>query len=297
MIILEKRCLLEGASGSSNYRDSEINETYYIKYDEVVSDSNEAIRHSGFFVGEAHPNSEWFSLVNVDADAISGQEWIIGLSYSTDQTNDNPSDVDFKTDVRHGKWTFQRVVTQDKETGADIVNSAGETFDSPIVEEVACPLLSVTRRRTSPDMSLIELIGSINSSAFTLVGVKIPKYCAQLSDYVVERGQDQEGNPFYTQTFEFKLNFTKSKVTNVMIGFKAEVANVGFSYKSDQPDNNGYSNGKRTIYDKDGQPISTPSFLSVDGLSPRADPNYLQFVINNLYDFGSFSLPTKYPNY
>lgn len=289
MIIEQKKCLLEGASGSSSYRDSDINETYYIKYDEMALNANDAIRHSGFFVGEAHPNNEWFSLISIDADAISGREWIIALNYSTDQTNDNPSDTDFKTDVRHGKWFYQRVVTQDKETGLDVVNSAGETFDSPIIEEISCPILSVTRRRTSPNMDLIELIGSINSDEFTLVGVTIPKYCAQLSDYVIERGQDQDGNGFYTQTFEFKLNFNTSKVTGERIGFKAEVANVGFRVSK--------GDGKFANITYENQPITAPAFLTEDGTSGTETPNYLQFVINNLSNFKSLNLPTRYPNY
>ena len=289
MIIEEFKCLLEGASGSSNYRESEINETYYIKYDEIVADANEAIRHCGFIVGAQHPNNVWFSLGNIDADAISGQEWIIALTYNTDQTNDNQSDIDFKTDVRHGKWTFNRVVTQDKETGQPIVNTAGEAFDSPIIEEVACPVLSVTRRRTSPEMNLLELVGSINSTAFTLVGVDIPKYCAQLSDYTIERGQDQDGNGFYIQTFEFKLNYSKSKVTGETIGFKAEVANVGFRVSK--------GTDKYANITYEGQPVTAPAFLNEDGTRGTSTPNYLQFVINDLSNFSSLNLPTRYPNY
>jgi len=289
MNIVEFKCLLEGANGSSNYRDSEFNETYYIKYDAVANDPNEAIRHCGFLVGSEHPNNVWFSLSNIDADAISGQEWIISLTYSTDQTNDNQSDVDFKTDVRHGKWTYQKVVTKDKETSEPIVNSAGEQFDTPIIEEVACPIISVTRRKTAPEMQFIELIGSINSSAFQLVGIDIPKYCAQLSDYSIERGQDQDGNAFYIQTFEFKLNFTKSVVTGDIIGFKAEVANVGFRVSK------GADKYANITYE--GQPITAPAFLNETGTSGTSTPNYKQFVINNLYNFKSLNLPTRYPNY
>lgn len=289
MIILERKCLLEGATGSSNYRESEMSETYYIKYDTVVFDASEAIRHCGFLVGAEHPNNIWFSLASIEADAISGQEWIIALNYNTDQTNDNQSDVDFKTDVRHGKWTFNRVVAKDKETGEPIVNTAGELFDSPIIEEVACPIISVSRRRTSPEMNLLELVGSINSTAFTLVGVDIPKYCAQLSDYTIERGLDQDQNSFYIQTFEFKLNFTKSIVTGQTIGFKAEVANVGFRVSK------GVDKFADITYQ--GSPITAPAFLNEDGTSGTSTANYKQFVINDLVNFSSLNLPTRYPNY
>ena len=201
MIIQDKYCLLDGASASSNYNESVLEEQWYIKFDSVANDANEVIRQSGFLVGEEHPNNVWFSLESIDAEAMSGQEWVISLTYTTRQTDSNGSDVDFKTDVQFSKWTYQRVVTKDKETGADVVNSADEPFDSPIVEEIACPVISVTRRRSAPNMELIQKIGSINSGAFTLVGIDIPKYCAQLSDYRIERGQDQDGNGFYTQTF------------------------------------------------------------------------------------------------
>ena len=136
MIILEKKCLLDGANGSST-TESTLNfqETWYIKYDEIATDASDAISHSGFFAGEEHPNNVWLSLQSVDAESISGQEWIISLSYTTEQTNinnvDNPED--FKTDVQFSKWTYQRVVTKDKETGEPVVNKAGEPFDSHLL--------------------------------------------------------------------------------------------------------------------------------------------------------------------
>lgn len=289
MIILDKYCLLDGSSASSNYRESTLEEQWYIKYDTVATDANEAIRHSGFLNGEEHPNNNWFSLRDISAEAMSGQEWVISLTYTTRQTDVNGSDVDFKTDVQFSKWTYQRVVTKDKETGADVVNSAGEPFDSPIVEEIACPVVSVTRRRTAPNMEIIQQIGSINSGAFTLVGIDIPKYCAQLSDYRIVRGQDQDGNGFYTQTFEFKLNFNKSEDTGETIGFKAEVANTGFRVSKGE--------GKYANILYQGEPITSPAFLTADGTSGTDTPNYKQFVINDLNNFASFNLPTRYPNY
>ena len=289
MIILKKECLLDGATGSSNFKSSVLEEKYYILYDVVAFDSSEAIINSGFFVGQAHPNNSFFSLQTIDVEAVSGQEWIISLTYTTLQTDNNGSDIDFKTDVNFGKWTYQRVVTKDKETGEDVVNSAGEPFDSPIVEEIACPVISVTRRKSSPNMEIIELVGSINSRAFVLVGIDIPKYCAQLSDYRIERGQDQEGNGFYTQTFEFKLNFNKSEDTGERIGFVAEVANTGFRVKKP---NDQFAN---ILYQ--GEPITSPAFLTEDGTSGTKTPNYKRFVINDLEDFSSFNLPTRYPNY
>ena len=162
MVIVDKYCLVDGSSASSTYNESTLEEQWYIKYDTVASDPNEAIRNSGFLNGEEHPNNVWFSLQSIEAEAQSGQEWIISLTYTTRQTDINGSDVDFKTDIQFSKWTYQRVVTKDKETGADVVNSAGDPFDSPIVEEIACPVVSVTRRRTAPNMELIQKIGSIN---------------------------------------------------------------------------------------------------------------------------------------
>ena len=115
MIILEKKCLLDGANGSSTTESTELSETWYIKYDEVASDASIAISHSGFFCGLEHPNNVWLSLQSIDAESISGQEWIISLNYTTEQTNiNNGGDAeDFKTDVQFSKWTYQRVVTKD----------------------------------------------------------------------------------------------------------------------------------------------------------------------------------------
>ena len=108
MIILEKKCLLDGANASSTTESSELSETWYIKYDEIADDASNAISHSGFFCGDEHPNNVWLSLQSIDAESISGQEWILSLNYTTEQTNvnniDNPQD--FKTDVQFSKWNF-----------------------------------------------------------------------------------------------------------------------------------------------------------------------------------------------
>ena len=116
MIILEKKCLLDGANGTSTTEATELSETWYIKYDEVATDASIAIGHSGFFAGDEHPNNAWLSLQNIDAESLSGQEWIISLTYTTEQTNVNNSDNpdDFKTDVQFSKWTYQKLVKKIK---------------------------------------------------------------------------------------------------------------------------------------------------------------------------------------
>ena len=301
MNVIEKKCLLDGVGGSSTTKGTELTESYYVKFDEVLTNASDAINNSGFFCGDAHPSIVELSLANIDAESLSGQEWILNLSYSTEQTNDNESSggggagggTDFKTDVQFSKWTYQRVVAQDKETGDPIVNKAGEPFDTPVVEEISCPIISVTRRKTTPNMEIIQNIGYINSEAFTLVGIDIPKYCAQLSNYTIERFQEQDFSPYYIQTFEFKLNFKKSKDTGNIIGFKAEVANTGFNYE----DENGGPLKEILI---NNSPVTTPQFLDVNGgysQTNRPAPNYIQFVVNDLFNFKTYNLPTRYPNY
>lgn len=300
MNILEKKCLLDGVGGSSSTKGTELNESYYVKFDEVLTNASDAIIGSGFFCGDAHPTITALSLATIDAESISGQEWILNLNYSTEETDDNSSSgggagggTDFKTDVNFGKWTYQRVVSQDKETGDPIVNKAGEPFDTPVVEEISCPIISVTRRKTSPNMEIIQNIGYINSQAFSLVGIDIPKYCAQLSNYTIERFQEQDFTAYYIQTFEFKLNFKKSKDTGETIGFKAEVANVGFNYE----DENGGPLKEILI---NNSPVTTPQFLDENGRyssTNRPAPNYIQFVVNDLFDFKTYNLPSAYPRY
>ena len=109
MAILEKKCLLDGVGGSSSTKATEVTESYYIKFDEVLLNASEAIIQSGFFCGDAHPDIVWLSLESIDAESLSGQEWILNLNYSTEESDDNTSSgggsggTDFKTDVNFGK--------------------------------------------------------------------------------------------------------------------------------------------------------------------------------------------------
>ena len=55
--------------------------------------------------------------------------------------------------------------------------------------------------------------------------------------------------------------------------------------------------GKFANITYENQPITAPAFLTEDGTSGTETPNYLQFVMNNLSNFKSLNLPTRYPNY
>ncbi len=291
--ILEQKVLLEGNSGDVNEDNTSINETVVIRFDSDIIDSVEAIQLSGFFIGNSHIDNDFLSIEAISANAFSGREWLFDIAYSSKQTTNNSSSPDeqaYKPIIGHGTWTYQRVVTQDKQTGLDITNKAGEPFDSPIIEEIACPTISVTVRKNSAGMKNIEKIGSINNTAFKLVGIDIPKYCAQLSDYQVNLAFDSDGDSFFENTFVFKLNFNKSKSTGATIGFIAEIANTGFKAKDSE-------GNLFELKDSNGNEYTVPTFLSEDGSSATESPNYLQFVVNDLENFSSLNLPTRYPQY
>lgn len=290
--VIEERILLDSNTGDSSDNNIVITERVYIKFDSVVTDSMDAITSAGYEIGQSHRNRDFISLESISGEALTGSEWYFTHTYSSNQTKNNVSSdspLDYKPTIDHGIWTYQRVVTKDKENGNDIVNSAGDPFDSPILEEIACPTLSVTVRKNAPNMQNIEKVGSINSEAFKLVSVDIPKYCAQLADYRVNLNQDQDGFFYYENTFIFKLNFNKSKETGDTIGFKTEVANTGFRRLNTE--------GVKTDIKLDGVELSVPAFLTEDGSDITDTPNYKQFVVNDLEDFKTLNLPTRYPQY
>ena len=167
MAITSKTCLLSGTDASSNSKSSQLSETWVYVFDTVQINSLEAIRSTGLYTGTQHDDDEFLTLTSVSASPISGSEWTIELEYNTQGTDENNSEEpeDYKPVIEFGEWTFQRVIEFDKESGDAIVNSAGDKFDPPPVEDISYPIVSVTIRESSAKLSNMEIVGSINNTA------------------------------------------------------------------------------------------------------------------------------------
>ena len=293
---------IEGLSADiGNERQSQT-ETAIVVFDSAPSTAIEAAQLSGFYSGMPHRILSWLAIEDgslTAEPAQSGLEWEITATYSSMGAINNQSDREdsFRAKVVPFNWSYSKVVTHDKETGEAILNPAGDPYDPPFTTPVPNIGWRITLRETNANMSRCFLIGQINKSAFTLLGLSIPKYCAQLSNYLPDPQYDEEtGTLYFLNTYEIKLNFALSQDRNTRIGFKQEVLNSGLNILLTANDFGTWA----PIYSvKSLENTSVEHLLKADGtlLPNGSDPTYSEWVINDLTGFSSFGLPTQYPSF
>lgn len=274
-------------------------ESVIITFDSIVTTVKEAIADSGFFVGQVHRDDDLLVLQpgfdsSVHADD-NAHVWQFELTYSTAGFNSSSrSDSTYTTEVGISKWTYNRTVLTDQVSKKTILLPTGEIYDSSFEEQVSAPIISVTVKEYTPHTSRIALIGSINSSAITIAGVSIPKYCAMLDDYSPQPHRDEEGYLTFRNTFKIKLKFANNN-KGKEIGFTVESLAASFNQVVDDKlvairvaDPEFPDDRKKDIL------AATPQMVDEAG-ALTTTPFYQEWVINNPISFGQFGLPSSYP--
>jgi len=273
-------------------------EVAIVVFDSTPVSGLDAIAQAGFYSGMPHRIMSWLAIEDgsLQAETIhGGDEWAITAKYSQlgASASKSSNEESYRTEVVPFSWSYQRVVTIDKESGDAIENSAGDPFDPPFMEVVPNIGWRVTMRETSANMSRCFSVGSINNASFQMLGLTIPKYCAQLSNFTPVPQYDSDGNFFSLNTYEVKWNFNVSKESGDKIGFRQEVLNAGYNALRTASD----LSTKARRYFKN-EPCVTPQKLKADGTPELTSAvDYLQFTVNDLADFSAFGLPLNYPSF
>jgi len=291
---------VEFIEGSISNTSQEERESAIVEFDEVLASATDAITQGNFFSGMPHRIMSWLAIEDGSLSAEPyddyGLAWKIDATYSIKGATANKSDRNndvYRPEVVPFNWTYEKVVTHDKETGLPIENPAGDPYDPPFVELVPCIGWRITLREGSANMLRCYDIRAINESEFTMLGVTIPKYCAMFSNYTPVPQYDQFGNFFSLNTYEIKWNFAFNKGRTERIGFKEEVISVGFNQLKVANDK---TQGTNRIYGEDDQPVTVPRKLGENGRITDT-PYYQQWVTKDLIDFSQFGLPIIYPSF
>lgn len=294
---------IEFIEGSSGNTSQEERESAIVEFDEVLASANDAITQGNFFVGMPHRIMSWLAIEDGSLSAEPyddyGLAWKIDATYSIKGATANKSDPNnavYRPEVVPFNWTYEKVVTQDKENGNAIENAAGDPLDPPFMEIIPNIGWRITLREGSANMNRCFQIGNINQAEFTMLGLQIPKYCAQLSNYTPSPQYDQLGNFYSLNTYEIKWNFARSKETNEILGFKQEVINMGLNFLKTPND---VTTNTRIYNLRTLEPVQNHVKLNADGTikNTKDTADYLQFVINDLADFSAFGLPLIYPSF
>ena len=308
--IVEQTWIKDGAGGRMD--DDGIitfNESTIIKFDEVVTDTQEAINSAGFQQGEEHRDNFNLSLTGaIEAnplDETNGGVWRFDLEYSTAsfglgnvRGNPNP-----RAEIEIGTWTYSQIVESDKDTGKAIANTAGDPFDPMPEEIIAQPVIRVTLKQGSAKIDRVEKIGSINDSQIRIAGINFPQYTAMLAAYESKPIRDEGGFLSFNNTYTIKGNFKVGKSGSI-IGWQLELLNTGFNeivngkyqgIQVEEQTNKGNEGNDGPKYA--WVPIAQPAMLDGNGKS-TTDPSiasYTKFLVHKKANFSSFGLPSNFP--
>jgi len=216
--------------------------------------------------------------------------WEVECDYSLptpskNNTSNNP--VNDPPRISFGSVQYTRVVEKayqgvdkiDSPTKA-ILNSAGQPFDPPVVQEEENMVISITRNeRTIDPADLVTYRNTINLVSITIAGVTIAQNRGRMRSIMMTKSWDTSGTAYWQVTYEIEIATT----THVR-----KILDVGF-YKKE-------SAGLIPMLDAEKKPVTEPKLLNGTGGENVSSPLvgvYLSFQTYWAKAWSDLSLPTS----
>jgi hypothetical protein len=203
------------------------------------------------------------SCQRVDGD---GLEWDLAVEYGpSEQPPEDPLDLPYE--VSWSAAQYEEIVDRDTSNVA-ILNSAGDSFDPPIVRDQSRPVLLIVRNEATFSNATADLYrDKVNSDTF--LGYAAGK--VKVASITADRQYDQASDTFYWKVrYEFHIDRN---------GWQKKVHDAGFRARS---------GSTRTLIIIGGNPATSPVPLDGSGaaLSATGTPVFLDF---NVYETTAFS--------
>lgn len=313
MATITLRCYSSENTSASLDATAQITLSECLVLDVPATSPQEVIDIAGYVIGSAYPlavpvgyNVPKLSSYSINSD--SATKWTATLNYigTKFEGGGGGGGTDEVIRVKWGVWTEEEVMESAyrikngiKNTLQKVTNQANDPFDPPFMVTHGNPTLRATVRTSTLTLSHIEKIGSVNSDAFTLCGIPIPKWCAYLESVEYEN----VGNTEYDMIFQFKLKLRQQNLINIngelagqgQRGFTTLLLNsgmneiVGGTY--DEPTQTVSGGTKRPIWLANNEKVSSPVLLDLAGKQQGASytPVYKEFL--PYPEFNSGTLP------
>lgn len=287
-------------NGSTSYTDGR---KFIFDTPPATADAALALIKALYPIGAAGLNGA--SLDSVSINQETPISWTADLAYSTKTGSYTPDGggnppATYTKKITWGKWAVSRVVEADtRPTGAlnpnnrkNIANSAGDRFAPAFTKETWYPQITIELNSSDGSNTAIQYVGGVNSTAMTICGIDVPRFCCMLVDYACNKADDGR----YRRTFTFNLNFSLAPPDYTLLstnrtGFIVWVLNAGLNKKV---------SGKRVPIYFNNEPVTTPVPISLEAGGPGGDvtplgdgytPNYLDFMPYDVFDFAELLPP------
>ena len=241
--------------------------------------------------GDGHPSDAAATARTIRiANAGSLEEWTCEVLYSSapfeargDGANisgspPTPANVDNQVpadlrlpEIRISKKDVSKVLETDAQTFADVVNSAGDPFDPPLITRRAHQVFHLTFWRTPAQLNTndrMKMVAKVNDAAYTILGITYQASELLVDDIAIEGVWDR------SQADNLAFFWKITVVLEVQLGgWGRRVLQAGKREKL-------ASGEKRVIRDDTGQPVSDPVPLAASGAKLAAGASFVYTTVN-----------------
>lgn len=164
--------------------------------------------------------------------------WVATLTYAPGKSKvddeDGPIGSDF--DFQWGCRSVQADLMNDAVTGAAVMNSAKEPFDSVPQREMLLPCVSFRRISAKHPSFYAPYNGTVNNVSVTVMGITFAKHCARILIEAkrIEEGEDEQDAGKYEYSFRIEgasnMYAPNSSTSPVDIGWDVSMLDCGYSY-------------------------------------------------------------------
>ncbi len=262
--------------------------SFSVRTDSLESEDTIANHASTPQLGDSHPDSS-FSICSsrkFNQDANSPLDWLITCQYTTDwETVETETDpLLFRPQVTWGTQYVQRPLVVDAaDSSKKVLNTAGDPFDPPVMTDRPLTTCSISMNVAAIPSWIFSLRNKVNNAALTIRGVSIAEELALLRNLTISDDRYKNGTLYFRVEIELLIDEDGHKVKILNDGLhELDVSRTGTE--------------KRTHIMFDGEPISQPIPLDVDGKAISSDdlPDsalILEFVQYPPADFSVLNLP------
>lgn len=214
----------------------------------------------------------------------TGENWEITVAYTpgvAEDPEEPDEDDDFALIVSRevGDFSYTKDLLIDANTGAPIINAAGEPFASTISVEVCSPMIKLVQLEANNTINKLKLSGTINSSSFSIFGLTIPKHCGRVKVSAVDLNNGLKSHFQVEYIIEIRHNNVMIGGVLKDIGWDEAILEQGYNYRE------AAGSSKLLLFQvpvegNSSQMVNapTPQLLKLDGTSGQGGPGEVKVV-------------------
>ena len=214
--------------------------------------------------GTAHPVYTSLRVVEHEPIEENARQWFVRVTYRVAEAipgEPSTTPVTVRTSYRNSNG--QRELSFDAATGAVILNSAGDAFDSVITVPTGDFEIQIVKKQNVSNLStLIGFNGTVNSGASTVGGISVAAHKGRLT---IDVSEIEDANYDYEviYTVAIRSNIIPSGETTQDIGWREAFLQQGYRALFGSPAELKYV----TVIDEQGEdvPVNKPVLLNADG--------------------------------